>query len=136
MISSSALVNRLKSTTTLVVSEAKENIPDLEGEGVYITYGTIAPKNIPNPLDEVLFENYGENLIQTFDVQIVTSLENFVAIWKTIFVSLNGYNPAPVNYNSAGLIKGEGGKLGISNGYIHWVDRWYISFPTLEIMRS
>ena len=132
MIAVEILVTKL-AALSYSVEGAREDVPDLGQTTIYISYATIAPQHIPNPLDNMLLNRRGEDLFQSFDIQIVCPSAEFPVIWSAIYKLMYGWNPTSKEVNAAGFIKGEGGKLGMSNGYMHWVDRWYISFPTLNV---
>jgi hypothetical protein len=115
------------------ITEARETIPDLEFKKIYISYATIAPIRVINPIDNMILNQHGEDLVQTFDIQIVCPTIDFSSVWSSIYSQLYGWNPTSNEVNASGFVKGEGGKLGIVNGNLHWVDRWMISFPTLNV---
>ena len=121
------------SSLPYAVKVLENDVPDLTSTTIYVSYATIAPQHVPNPLDSMLYNQHGEDLFQTFDIHIVSTISNFSAIWSDIYKLTFGWNPTTGEINDSGFVKGEGGKIGMSNGYMHWIDRWMISFPTLNV---
>ena len=116
-----------------LVAIAREQIPDLDVKAVYVAYATITPQKLPNPFDNALLNYHAENMLQSFDITFVTPVSDFISIWTDVFKTLNRWEPLSSEYNATGFIKAEGGKIGLANGNIHWLDRWMYAFPTVNV---
>lgn len=75
-----------------------------------------------------------EDLSFVFYTQFTCSLTDFPTFWKQVYLSVNAWIPSLItsdrDYTATFLDKG--GKKGIANGRIWWIDYWQIDFPRVE----
>ena len=138
MISLDMMINYVKSNTSYTVTHTRLKEPDLAETSdlptIYIGYGTIDSKNPNGAIEYDIYSMNGEDLVQSFDIQIVCKQKDLVTIWKTIYKVLIGWNPVLLEGNYSGLTYAQGGVIGISNDNLWWLDRWRIGFPVTTIL--
>jgi len=100
---------------------------------IYVGYHTIDSKNPTVPIEHDLFNQHGEDLVQTFEVQIVCEVKNFSTIWKNVYKSLIGWHPDVVELQHTGMTYAQGGVMGLENSRLWHLDRWKIGFPTVNV---
>jgi hypothetical protein len=75
-----------------------------------------------------------QDLAFIFYLQYTCSLEDFPVFWSSLYNIVNNWVPVSVvpdaDYTATFMDKG--GKKGISNGRIWWVDYWQIDFPRVQ----
>jgi hypothetical protein len=75
-----------------------------------------------------------QDLAFVFYLQYTCKLEEFPEFYTTLYSLVNSWIPTPVipdgDYTATFMDKG--GKKGISNGRIWWVDYWQIDFPRVQ----
>lgn len=140
MMDISVILDRLQASTTYTVElvRAREpNLPELTSLPIiYVGYSTIDSKNPSAPIEYDLFNQYGEDLVQSFDIQIVCTASELSTIWKKVYTALIGYTPTFSQSSGAsvsGLTYAQGGVMGIVNDRLYWLDRWRIGFPTTNV---
>jgi hypothetical protein len=137
MIDVQVLITKLKAETNYTVELARVREPELQEVVdlpiIYIGYASIDSKNPSAPIEHTLFNTHGENLVQSFDIQIVCKSSDLPTIWKTIYTKLITWNPEPLEQYHSGFTYSQGGVMGLANGNLWWLDRWKIGFPTLEV---
>jgi hypothetical protein len=103
---------------------------------VLVGYASI-DSEFPNaPIAVDLYNNYGEDLVQSFDIQIVCLEADLPTIWKRLYSNIIGKTPTTTLTGlsaASGFTYAQGGPIGISNGKLWWLDRWRISFPTTNV---
>ena len=137
MFDASYFIDKINSETSYIAqwAKAKEPIEISEQElpKIYVGYANIDSINPTNPKTYDEFELHGEDLTQYFDIQINCKIEDLPTIWQTVYDLFVGENPVPTEKNYSGLTYSQGGVMGLENKTIWWVDRWKISFPTLNV---
>lgn len=111
-----------------IVLEELENLPIIYA-GIY----SIDSKNPTIPIEHDLFNQHGEDLVQTFEIQIYCLEEQFEAIWKDIYKSIIGWHPDIQEFQHTGFTYAQGGVMGLENGRLFWLDRWRVGFPTVNV---
>lgn len=75
-----------------------------------------------------------QDLAFIFYLQYTCSLEDFPTFWSSLYSIVNKWIPVSVvpdaDYTATFMDKG--GKKGIANGRIWWVDYWQIDFPRVQ----
>ena len=137
MIDIQVLIDKLKAETTYTVELARVREPELQEISglpvIYVGYATIDSKNPSAPIELTMFNTHGEDLVQSFDIQIVCKSADLPTIWKNIYTKLITWNPQPLERHHSGFTYSQGGVMGLANGNLWWLDRWRIGFPTLEV---
>jgi hypothetical protein len=137
MIDISTLISRLQATTAYTVTHARAKEPDLTDADnlpiIYIGYSSVTSKNPSAPIEHDLYNMYGEDLVQSFDIHIVCKQADLVTIWKNVYKNLIGYYPVATEESHTGLTYSQGGVVGISNDNLWWLDRYNIGFPTVAV---
>jgi hypothetical protein len=100
---------------------------------IYVGYYAVDAKNPTVPIEHDLFNQHGEDLVQTIEVQIVCEEINFSTIWRNVYKSLIGWHPNVLEQQHTGLTYAQGGTMGIENGRMWWLDRWKVGFPTVMV---
>lgn len=100
---------------------------------IYVGYHKLNSKNPTVPIEHDLFNQHGEDLVQTFELQIVCEIRNFSTIWKNIYKTLIGWHPDIVELQHTGMTYSEGGVMGLENSRLWHIDRWKIGFPTVNV---
>lgn len=128
----------LTANPTYTINFAREKEPDFHTIAtlpvIYVGYANIDSKNPSIPLESTIFNSHGEDLVQTFEVQIVSELASFRTIWINVYKSLIGVNPVAAEANRTGFTYAQGGVMGLSNGLLWHLDRWKIGFPTVNVV--
>jgi hypothetical protein len=137
MINVQVLIDRLKAETNYTVELARVREPELQETIalpiIYIGYASVDSKNPSAPQEYTMLNSHGEDLVQSFDIQIVCKGTALPAIWKAVYSALVGYNPVPNEAMHSGFTYSQGGVMGLANGNLWWVDRWRIGFPTVNV---
>ena len=122
--------------TGITTKLARDTLPNMQDETelpvIYCTYATVDSKDPNVPIESSIFKSHGEDLVQTFEVHILDTLDNFRATWVLLFNNLTGKNIDPDEVYYSGFTYAQGGKMGLSNGKIVWVDLWRIGFSTTK----
>lgn len=98
---------------------------------IYVGYLDLNSKNPTIPIEHDIYNLHGEDLVQTFQTQIVTTVENFPTVWRNVFKALIAWNPKDPGLLHTSLTYKSGGMVGLENSRMWWLDRWSIGFPTL-----
>ena len=136
MIDVQVIIDRLQAETAYTIDFSRDiELNDQvisELPVVYVGYATMDSRNPNAAIAYSFLEEHGENLIQSFDVKIVSTVENFSPVWINVYRALNTYMSDRTGATSftTGLTYAQGGILGLSNGKIWHVDRWRIGLPT------
>lgn len=101
---------------------------------IYCGYHTIDSENPTTPQAADLFNQHGEDLTQTFVIQIVSTITNFDTVWKNVYQSLIGWHPDLIEKQHTGFTYQQGGMMGLENGRLWWLDRWSIGFPLTNVL--
>lgn len=140
MVSLETLINYLRSSPELekyVIEPARIKEPvltELEDLPViYIGYESIDSENPTTPLANDLYNQHGEDLFQTFQVQICAESCKFPIVWKEVYRALIGWHPDVIELQHTGFTYRQGGVMGIENSRLWWVDRWTIGFPLTNV---
>ena len=137
MIDQSTVIARLDAQLTYTIRPSREKqivLSELtELPIIYVGYATIESKDPNFPTATGYFELHGEDLVQSFDIHICTTVANFRTVWINIFKALIGYNPNVPARNTAGLNYSQGGMMGLEDSKVWWMDRWRINFPTTNV---
>ena len=138
MIAETTIVTRINDITgytTRVAEDILANWQDIsELPIVYVSYATIDSKQPNVPLESSIFNTNGEDLVQTFEINIVSIPSDFRAVWIAIYNALIGWNPIPEEVYHSGFTYAQGGKMGRSNNKLWHVDLWRIGFPTNHVL--
>jgi len=138
MIDESTVITRINAITGYTTVRAEDILDNWQTSAelpiIYVGYATIDSKQPNIPLESSIFNTNGENLVQSFEVNIVTSNTNFRANWIALYNALIGWNPIPDEVYHSGFTYAQGGKMGRSNGKIWHVDIWRIGFPTNHVL--
>jgi len=139
MIDIQILIDRISSETGYAVERARSVEPNLQDQAilpvVYVGYFSIDSHNPSAPIAYDLYNDYGEDLVQTFEVQIVAMINDLPTIWKKVYSSLIGYTPTATVSSTAstsGFTFAQGATQQ-SNGKVWDVSRWKIGFPTANV---
>ena len=135
MIAIETIITRLQTIVpTYTIAKARSKEPDLAETAalpiIYVGYGTIDSKNPNQPIELDTYSMNGEDLVQSFDIQIVCKEIDLKTIWTATFKALIGWNPVTVEQMHSSMTYSQGGVIGISNDNIWWLDRYRIGFPT------
>lgn len=111
--------------------------PTLQAQGeppiIYVGYYAIDSKNPTIPIEHDLFNQHGEDLVQTFEIQIDCMIEDFEKVWKDIYKSIIGWTPDIQERQHTGFTYAQGGVMGLENSRLWWLDRWKVGFPTTNV---
>lgn len=124
-------------TTGYTVERAKAKEPVLSELTdlpiVYVGFRGIGAEN-PTTLEGVgAYNQNGENLTQSFEVQICCEEQELPVIWRAVFKSLVGKNTQPLEQEMSSITYGKGGVIGFENGRLWHLDRWYVDFPSMNV---
>lgn len=137
MISLDTIKTRLQAETSYTIAFARDREVDLQEQLelpiIYIGYANIDSKNPTSPIEHDLYNLHGEDLVQSFHIQIVSINTDFSTVWKTIYTKLVGWNPVVGEQYHSGFTYSQGGIMGLSNSKLWWIDVWKIGFPTLHV---
>lgn len=140
MLDINYVIDRLSTLTGYAVEPARAKEPNLQEPGelpiIYVGYASIESKDPNAPIEYDLFNQYGEDLVQTFDIQIVCSASTLPVIWKKVYTVLIGHTPTVTlssTSSASGFTYAQGGVMGIVNTNLWWIDRWRIGFPTTNV---
>ena len=118
-----------------IAKETEDNIAPLHENAVLpditVGYATIMSRDPNKVLENNVFNTGGENLVQYFDIRTVCKPVDLRTNWVQLYKALLGQNPRAAERKNTGFTYVQGGKMGLSNGNIWWVDRWGIGFPKL-----
>jgi len=139
MIDSQVVIDRISSQTGYTVERARSIEPNLQDIAilpiVYVDYFSIDAHSPNAPIAHDLYDLYGEDLVQTFNIQIVCAYNDLPTIWKKVYASLIGYTPTSTTSSLAstsGFTFAQGATQQ-SNGKVWDVSRWKIGFPTANV---
>lgn len=139
MIDLQVVIDRISSQTNYDVERARSIEPNLQDIAtlpvVYVGYFSIDARSPSAPIAYDLYDLYGEDLVQTFDIQIVCTITDLPTIWKAVYSSLIGYTPTSTTSSLAstsGFTFAQGATQQ-SNGKVWDVSRWKIGFPTANV---
>lgn len=137
MIDQSTLITRLDAQLSYTIRPAREKqivLSELtELPIIYVGYATIDSMDANTPTATGYFLHHGEDLIQSFDIHICTTVANFRTVWINTYRALIGYNPNTLAKNTSGLSYSQGGLMGLEDSKMWWMDRWRINFPTTNV---
>jgi hypothetical protein len=138
MIELSTLKTRLEETGYTVLFSKEKDI-DLQEPSelpiIYIGYNNIDSVKTANaPLSLDIYSQNGENLVQSFTIQLLCLQDNFPIVWKAIYRKLIGWNPVSTEAIHTSFTYVQGGVMGLANSKFHWVDIWRVGFPTNSIL--
>lgn len=100
---------------------------------VFIGHTAIDSENPTTPGGMDLYDQAGEDLIQSFDFHLNCMEPDLKLLWRALHTAMIGKNTQPLEEQFSGFTYKQGGMIGIDNGRIWWLDRWQIAFPTLNI---
>ena len=136
MIDLSAVKTRLEETGYAVRYAVDKDI-DIEDPTalpiIHIGYNNIDREkaNLAPALDS--YSANGENLIQSFTIQLLCTQTTFPTIWKAVYKKLYQWYPVLADPHTS-FTYFQGGVMGLSNGKFYWVDIWRVGFPTNTIL--
>lgn len=138
MIDINAFVSFLQANVSYDIRLAKEvqvnMLDDYELPAVFVGYAAVDSKDPNIPLESTIFNTNGEDLVQSFEIQIVCNMTDFRSIWVNLYNALIGKNLIPTEVYHTGFTYSQGGRMGLSNGRFWWVDIWKIGFPTNKVL--
>lgn len=138
MIDESTVISRINTITGYTAVRAEDILENWQAASalpiIYVGYATIDSKQPNVPLESSIFNTNGEDLVQSFEINIVTSDTNFRANWIAVYNALIGWNPIADEVYHSGFTYAQGGKMGRSNGKIWHTDIWRIGFPTNHVL--
>ena len=141
MIDVNIIITKLQADTAYTIEPAREKEPNLQDLSelpiIFVGYASIDSKNPNAPIEHDIYNTYGEDLVQSFDIFTVCTIAELPVIWKTIYKSLIGYTPTLSISGTAatsGFTYAQGGLIGLSNGKLWHIDRWRIGFPTVPTL--
>jgi hypothetical protein len=140
MIDIDFVISLLQTNTAYTVELAKAKEPNLQELSelpiIYVGYLSIDSKNPSAPIEHDLYNLHGEDLVQSFSIQIVCEALDLPVIWREVYAALIGKTPTST-WTSAeatsGLTYAQGGVMGIVNAKVWHVDVWKIGFPTINV---
>jgi hypothetical protein len=97
----------------------------------YVGYGEIIGKHGNYPTEADIFEDQGEDLIQSFDVMFVCKRADVKSFFDAMFKTMIGVNPIPEETSRSGFKLTHSGPLGYNSEYIYWYSKWVLGFPTV-----
>ena len=138
MIDAQVLLDRLQSDantssyTSALARSIQPNLQDIASLP-YITVGyhSITSLHPKTPIDTPAYDLHGESLVQYFEVNFVSLVENVPAVWQSIYKALIGYNPFLPNDITSAFKYVQGGRQGEENSRVWHTDVWSIGFPTM-----
>ena len=104
---------------------------------IYLGYASIQAKNPNAAIAFDIYSTHGEDITQTFDIHIVTLVEDLPAVWQAVYTALVGKTPISIVSSPAsvsGFTYAQGGVLGLSNGRIWHLDKYVIGLPTDNVL--
>lgn len=101
---------------------------------IFIGYNNIEDRRANEAIALDTYAVNGENLTQSFTLQIVCSQADFPVVWKNIYKKLIGWNPTTGEQYHTSFTYVQGGAVGLSNSKFYWMDIWRIGFPTNSIL--
>ena len=139
MITVDDIITRILETTEYknvgYLGAAQEDLAEVKNlPRISIGYATIASKNKGVTTEHNLLNQNLEDLVQSFIIQIVSSVEDFPTIWRTIYSVdvLLGWNPISEEAAQTGITYSGGSIVGVSNDKQRWQDFVNIGFPTIS----
>ena len=140
MIPLQVIIDRLEAETTYTVLTARtietEDYSLGELPIITVNYSAILSKNPEAPIEHDIYNEYGEDLVQVYDLQILCLHDEFPDIWRTVYKALIGYTPSATVSGTAatsGFTYAQGIVMGIANNKLQWGERWRIGFPTVPV---
>jgi len=137
MINISYIIGLIDAATTYTVASARAKEPDLLEFStlpvVFVGYSSIDSASPTSPMEHDLYSMAGDDLVQSFDIQIICAQADLPTIWKAVYTCLVGQHPTPTVSglaSTSGLTYSQGGMIGLANDRVFWLDRWRIGFPT------
>ena len=131
------IINLINTGTIYTAERAKAKepvqVPAADLPKIYVGFRGLNSKNPTSAAARNLTMENGENLVQTFDIQINCAEIDLPGIWLTVYRSLVGKNTRPLEEQVSGLTYQQGGTIGLENGTIWWLDRWNVDFPSINI---
>ena len=144
MIDLQYVIDILANNTSYVIEKARQQQPDLQEilnlPVIYVGYSEIKNSNPESILSYDILNQHGENLTQTFDISICSTLEDLSIVWKTIYSTFMNENEDILADGISGIGSTssfsylQGAVMGLSNSKIWHLDRWAINFPTIPVI--
>lgn len=104
---------------------------------IYLGYSGIQAKNPNAAIASDIYSTHGEDITQTFDIHIVTTIEDLPTVWQAVYMALVGKTPTSIVSSPAsvsGFTYAQGGVLGLGNGKIWHLDKYVIALPTDNVL--
>lgn len=138
MIDEQTVVTYLTQQLAYSIELAEDILPNwqdiIQLPSIFVGYAAIDSR-FPNvPTESSLFNTNGENLVQSFEIQIVSTRDVFRSTWIEVYNALIGWNPIEAEAYHSGFTYAQGGKMGRSHNKIWHVDIWRIGFPTNHVL--
>lgn len=140
MIDIQVVVDRLKSQLSYTVELSRDteiNTQDLSTLPIiYVGYASLDTKNPNAAIALSYLDENGEDMVQTFDLKIVSTIADLSVVVRNVHKAINGFTPIPSDNTSftSCFSFAQGGVIGLSNGKIWWVSRYRIGMPTINVI--
>jgi hypothetical protein len=141
MIDIQIILDKLSSDLLYTVELSRDREPNLqeivELPIIYVAYSSEQMANPNAPIAYDIYSEHGEDIIQTFEIKIVSTISDFYLVWREVYKSLIGYTPTPTLASIAstsGMTYRQGAVMGLSNGKLWHLALWNIGFPTTNVL--
>ena len=139
MFNISILIDRISSVTGFATLPAplidNNTLDPKELPTVYVGYSHIM--RIPQvPVNMDFLAQHGEDLVQLFEVKIVTDLANITDVWQKVYQSLIDYTPTLTlgSTSSSTNFAYVGGETIQANAKVIDASKWAVGFPTTNVV--
>ena len=138
MFDRSILIDRINTTGyTAVPARPMDSNQQDPAELPLIYVGYHGVQRVPAvPVDLDYFNQYGEDIIQVFEVKIYTLEDDFSTVWRAVYTVINGYTPILSN-TSLSSTSGFAfiiGETVEANSKIIDTSKWCIGFPSTNVI--
>ena len=131
-----SIITHLQNNTNYTINQAKTKEPVLSSIEslpiIYVGYGSLDSRNPTTPVRSDIIAEHGEDLTQSFELQINCMVEDLHTVHSVVFRQLIGKNfSSEYADQQSGFAYKQGGVIGLENGRIWWLDIWHLAYPTL-----
>ncbi len=141
MIDLQVIIDRLEAQTDYTIEKARQSQPNLqelyELPIIYVGYVAIVSKHPDAILEHDVFNTYGEDLTQVYEIQIVCEMDDLPTVWKNVYKALVPYTPFTTisgTASTSGFTYLQGSVIQLLNSKVIHADKWCIGFPTIPVI--